>query len=351
MKPYTAANIPSMKAISALKKPFTAVSLFSGGGGASVGLRLAGYKILYANEFVPAAAAVYRANMERGTYLDTRDVRKVSVASLLKLAGITKGELDYLDASPPCKLFSAAASVGRSNSTKPHDEVVQYDDYIYQRVDDLFEHFVRLLRGVQPKVFVAENVPGLLAPKSKGYFIMILRSMESAGYTVRAAIVDPSLLGVPQRRRRLVFIGVRNDLKTIPVFPKPYTRPPMRVSEVLPEVGWLYRGDSRFTTSDEPGPTVVAEDHHQAVTGFASCGGWYKDRHGTLLKYSIPQLKRYFGFPQDFILDGVNTPDRKGTLKPLTFGQQWIRLGRTHCPLQVYNISATLREQILEKLR
>jgi site-specific DNA-cytosine methylase len=167
MKQYTALTIPSMKAISKIVKPRTAVSLFSGCGGSSLGLRLAGFRVLYANEFIPTAAAIYRANMEKHTYLDSRDIRDIKPAEILKIIGMKRGELDYLDGSPPCKLFSASA---RLRSTMASDAVVKYSDNISQRVDDLFDNFCRILSGLQPKVFVAENVTGLTQGKSLGVF-------------------------------------------------------------------------------------------------------------------------------------------------------------------------------------
>ena len=85
----------------------------------------------------------------------------------------------------------------------------------------LFFEYARILEGLQPRAFVAENVAGLVRGKAKGYFKLILKRLKDCGYNVRAAVLDASWLGVPQSRRRLIFIGFRDDLGIAPQFPKP----------------------------------------------------------------------------------------------------------------------------------
>jgi DNA (cytosine-5)-methyltransferase 1 len=81
-----------------------------------------------------------------------------------------------------------------------------------QRTDDLFFEYVRLLRGIMPKTFVAENVSGLVKGTAKGYFLMILKELKDSGYRVTCRVLDAQWLGVPQQRQRTIFVGVRNDL-------------------------------------------------------------------------------------------------------------------------------------------
>ena len=83
------------------------VSTFSGCGGSCLGFKMAGYRVLWASEFIPAAAEVYRAN-HAGTILDTRDIRKIQPADILAATGLKVGELDVLEGSPPCASFSTA---------------------------------------------------------------------------------------------------------------------------------------------------------------------------------------------------------------------------------------------------
>lgn len=210
---------------------FTVASFFAGAGGSSTGYRMEGFKVLYANEFVPVAQESYKANAAPYTVVDGRDVRKVTAAHVLKACGLKVGELDVMDGSPPCQAFSTA---GRREKGWGKDR--HYEHGASQKNEDLFFEFVRLRDGIRPKVFVAENVSGLVKGKAKGYFIEILAGLM-VGYRTVAYLLDAQWLGVPQARQRIVFIGVRDDLGIDPptIQPLPYN---YSVREALP---WLDR--------------------------------------------------------------------------------------------------------------
>src|SRR5258706_16086153 len=103
-------KVPSMDEIKSIPwNGLTVVSLFCGAGGSSLGYRMAGYRVMWANEFVPAAQDSYRANMSKWTTLDGRDIRLVHPDEIIKdlvAKGLT--DLDVLDGSPPCQAFSTA---------------------------------------------------------------------------------------------------------------------------------------------------------------------------------------------------------------------------------------------------
>jgi len=225
------------------------VSFFSGCGGSCLGFKMAGYRVLWASEFIPAAADTYRAN-HPNTILDTRDIRKVQPKDILKATGLKVGELDCMEGSPPCASFSTAGK-----REKHWGKAKKYSDTV-QRVDDLFFEYIRLLDGLKPKVFVAENVSGLVKGVAKGYFLEILAKLKACGYRVGCKVLDAQWLGVPQARQRTIFIGVREDLGKQPVFPKPL---PYRYSlrEALP---WIVRGKygPAWKSADAPSPTVSA---------------------------------------------------------------------------------------------
>ncbi len=111
-----------------------------------------------------------------------------------------------LDGSPPCASFSTAGK-----REEGWGKVKLYSD-ARQRTDDLFFEYARILKGLQPKVFVAENVAGLVRGTAKGYFKLILAELKDCGYRVEARLLDARWLGVPQMRERVIFVGVRNDL-------------------------------------------------------------------------------------------------------------------------------------------
>jgi len=114
-----------------------------------------------------------------------------------------------------CASFSTAGKRARD-----WGKIKDYSD-TRQRTDDLFFEYARLLEGLKPRVFVAENVSGLVKGVAKGYFLEILAKLKGCGYRVSCKVLDAQWLGVPQARQRTIFIGVREDLGKEPVFPKP----------------------------------------------------------------------------------------------------------------------------------
>ena len=327
----------------------TCVSTFSGAGGSSTGYEAAGFTVLWANEFVPAAAQTYAAN-HPNAILDTRDIRTVTAADVLDATGLDVGELDLLDGSPPC----AAFSTGGKRSEK-WGQVNKYSDTA-QRVDDLFFEYVRLLRGIQPKTFIAENVPGLTMGPAVGYFNAIMAALSGCGYQVKAQVLDASRLGVPQARRRVIFAGVRDDLGCQPVYPRQGPMTPLgvvlgphaRISIYRPR-GWVHY------TANRPCPTiqstglngrayaqtcltgVIALDLDPeigcplAVTSKDVNSIW-PGRYRRLP--SIVEVKALCGFPSDYILTG-------------SYGQRWERLGRAVPPPVAAAVAASLRDGVL----
>jgi len=186
---------------------FKVVSLFAGCGGSSTGYVMAGGKVLLAVEWDDNAVATYKAN-----YPDTPvyhgDIGKLSIEEILKTTGLKPGELDILDGSPPCQGFSTAGK----------------RDFCDTR-NQLFKEYVRILQGLHPKVFVMENVSGMVKGKMKLIFAEILRELKGSGYQVKARLMNAMYYGVPQSRQRMIFVGVRNDLGIEPSHPNPQTRP------------------------------------------------------------------------------------------------------------------------------
>ena len=332
-------EIPLMRDIQNYKhNGYHVVSTFSGAGGSCLGYRMAGYKVLWANEFVKAAQDVYKLNHDIST-LDTRDIREVTGHDILKATGMGVGQIDILDGSPPCAAFSTSGT-----RDKGWGDVKQYSDKS-QRVDDLFFEYVRLLKVLQPKVFIAENVKGLVSGKAKGYFKMILSALKDADYNVKAKVLDAQWLGVPQRRQRLIFIGVRNDIGLDPVFPepKPYR---YNTGEILPHIKKVKHGGAPNNwknamlhvhptiTQTIPSPTgylsggvyVQADDSDNGMFGV------FGERILT-----IEELKKLFSFPDDFKLIGE-------------FEKQWERLGRSVPPFMMREISKSVQEHILDKI-
>lgn len=223
--------LPSMDDVRALTgtRGLTAVSSFSGCGGSSLGLRMAGWAVPYAIEFVPAAADSYNANS--AFPVDRRDVRDVNPREILDQLDIRPLELDLFEGSPPCASFSSAGQ-----REKGWGEEKKYSD-TSQRTDDLFFEWVRLLRGLMPRAFLAENVPGLIAGNAVSeYAHVITGQLSEAGYRVIAKVLNAANYGVPQERTRLIFLGIRKDLGVQPSFPEPYVTEPQTLRAALHRV-------------------------------------------------------------------------------------------------------------------
>lgn len=324
---------------------YTVATTFAGGGGSSTGYEMAGYSVIWANEFVEAARATYRAN-HPNTHLDPRDIRDVQAADILKACNIKAGELDLFDGSPPCNSFSTAGKLAKNWGEK-------HTYYGKQQVcDDLFFEYSRLLKDLQPRVFIAENVSGLVKGVSKGYFLRILAELKACGYNVEARVLDASRLGVPQSRQRVIFVGVRNDLGLPPVFPKPlpyvYTLADAIQSIEAPVEPRAWLTGKTLEAWQE---TKIGKAHHKHFS-YVRCA-WNKPcptitdkaaagigvHHPTQPRtFSLAEVKRLGGFPDDYRLMG-------------SFREAYGRVGLCVPPVMMMHIAAAVRDGILDKLK
>jgi DNA (cytosine-5)-methyltransferase 1 len=383
-------RVPTMAEVRAI--PYngaSVVSTFSGGGGSSLGYRMAGFRVRLAVEFVEAARDTYHANFP-DTPIDERDIRAIKAGEVLEQLGMKPGELDVFDGSPPCSDFST-----NGKRSEGWGKVKKYSD-TSQRVDDLFLEYIRLLRGLRPKVFVAENVSGLVKGVAKGRFIEFMQAMKASGYVVQAQLLDAQWLGVPQARKRIIFMGVRNDLGLAPAYPRPlsyrYT-----VKDALPWINRAVHDTSGNRSAGDfthrPCPTITAgvdslNSRHYQVEGplpppvepeadisrFAIGAEWdrlaigrYSKKYRSLVRvspdrpvptvctigassrhpsaasvahpyerrrFSIGELRRLCSFPDDFVLTG-------------SYGQQWERCARSVPPLMMRAVAEAIQARIL----
>jgi len=172
----------------------TAIDLFAGAGGLSVGLESAGFKVVAAVEWDATAAKSYQLN-HPATSLYVSDIRAITGGHLLATTGLRQGDLDLLTGCPPCQGFSTLCtrrrSVGRGDDER----------------DDLIVEVLRLARSLRPRALILENVPGLTRDQR---FAAFRRGLARAGYDTDFALVNAADFGVPQRRHRLVLIAFRD---------------------------------------------------------------------------------------------------------------------------------------------
>jgi DNA (cytosine-5)-methyltransferase 1 len=390
-------QIPTMAEVRAVPwNGYTVASTFSGCGGSCTGYRMAGFRVVWANEFVPIAQESYKANADPHCHLDGRDIKLVTAADIFKATGLKEGELDLFDGSPPRQAFSTAGQREKGWGKGKH-----YEHGAVQCNETLFDQYIRLLRGLKPRVFVAENVSGLIKGKAKGFFLDILRDLKASGYRVRCQVLDAQWLGVPQTRQRTIFIGVRDDLGIEAAFPVPLQYR-YSVRDALPEIGVIQcpghgyfpgaenSGDkpsqsittlaSKFTVQSgarpktfkdadapAPAPAIVAgrtcairtEPRFVHSTGFNAgkhhsmdnlapvimadgIGGGNTSQtqiktHDGQRKLTIAEVKRLCAFPDDFVLCG-------------SYAQQWERLGNSVPPLMMRAIATVVRDEVLGKM-
>ena len=183
-----------------------AFTTFSCGGGADMGLMMAGYKCLGGCEIDKNILKFYNANFNH-KYIYNDDIRDFVVKARNKQLPQELYELDLLHQSPPCSTFSMSGLREKSWGV----EKVFHEGQKKQRLDDLFFEAIELVNQLRPKVATFENVEGLIKGNAKIYFNKIIEDLTKIGYITQAFIIDGSTLGLPQRRRRLFFIAQRQD--------------------------------------------------------------------------------------------------------------------------------------------
>ncbi len=190
-----------------------AIDLFSGCGGLTEGLKQAGFNVIVGAEIRPEARKAYLAN-HPGVHL-FEDVRGVTRKSIGKNIQLKKGQLDLLAACPPCQGFSTLRT---NNHLKPATDV--RNRLIFQ--------VSRLAKELLPKAILVENVPGLLNDRRITRFKAQLKAL---GYSTNKAVLDEADFGVPQRRKRMIFIAIRGD--TTPEIPKATVSKPVTVRDAI----------------------------------------------------------------------------------------------------------------------
>lgn len=193
------------------KRNVKVFSTFSCGGGSTMGYKLAGCKMVGCLEIDEKIMEIYKENHnpEHSFRMAIQDFNKLDDEKLPK----ELYELDILDGSPPCSVFSMAGKRekkwGQEHYFREGQEV--------QKLDDLFFHFIDTVKRFKPKIAIAENVTGLVKGNAKGYVKEIFTGFKNAGYDVQLFQLNAATMSVPQARRRVFFIARRKDLDLPPI--------------------------------------------------------------------------------------------------------------------------------------
>lgn len=199
---------------------YKSLELFAGAGGLAIGLEQAGFKHIGLVEIDKYAAGTLKSNRPQWNVLN-EDVEMVASRDLEEEFGIKKGELELLSGGAPCQSFSYAGKRLGLEDVR----------------GTMFYHYATFLHKLQPKMFLFENVRGLLTHDKGQTYKTILGIFEDEGYVTKHAVLNAWNYGVAQKRERLITIGIRRDLaeKVTYEFPKPYEYKPV-LKDILQNV-------------------------------------------------------------------------------------------------------------------
>jgi DNA (cytosine-5)-methyltransferase 1 len=272
------------------------VSLFSGCGGSDAGVISAGFEVVMANDVLPYARDVYLENHPETDYrLD--DVAKIK----------TFPEAELLIGCYPCQGFSQGGLRDPS-----------------RRINLLYREFARALRAIQPKAFIVENVSGMARRNFSHLLADQLTLFKEAGYRVREKVLNALDYGVPQERKRIFIVGLREDIGLDYDFPEPthgedkaaYLTIRNAIGD-LPEwpegefydksFHWYYMSRDRRRNWDAPAKTIVANPRHMPLHPISPPlekigeDAWKFTTDGRARRFSYREAARLQGFKRDFV--------------------------------------------------
>ena len=194
-----------------------AVDLFAGAGGFSLGIEQAGFDVAIAVEKDPVHGAVHQFNFPQTKILCT-DIATLAGEEIKKYVN---REIDLVIGGPPCQGFSV---IGKRN---PNDDR-----------NNLVFHFCRLVKELQPRYFIMENVPGLTQKKYAGVLMALQKEFTEAGYqlTEPIQILNAAAYGVPQQRKRLFLLGARKGENMLTYPAQRLTPNPVTVREAIADL-------------------------------------------------------------------------------------------------------------------
>lgn len=210
------------------KKPVL-VSLFAGAGGLDLGFKEAGFDTVWANEYDKTITPTFKKNFPK-VHLDERSIVAISDEEIKAI-----GLIDGVIGGPPCQSWSEAGA--RRG----------IDDHRGQ----LFHDYVRFIKILKPKFFVAENVHGLMHSRNKESFENIKKMFKKEGYIVEAKLLKASNYGVPQDRERVFIVGYNTDFfESGYSFPEPLTEPKVTLKEAIGYLSKVSIGSKKYLNHD-----------------------------------------------------------------------------------------------------
>lgn len=233
----------------------TAIDLFCGAGGLSEGLRQAGFAVLAGNDFNDRAGETYASTHADAKFLPG-PIQSLTPRDFLRASGLARGDLDVLAGGPPCQAYSVY-----NHQRGMHDER-----------SSLFREHLRMVDGLRPKWVVMENVTGIFSAGGGSAVQAITDGFQSLGYSVEYRILKAEEFGVPQERRRVVFMGNRTGEPI--VWPEPTHGPGLKpfvtVAEAIGDLpaignGETYRSDRYLSAPSGAYQTDLRRDSDRVL--------------------------------------------------------------------------------------
>lgn len=230
---------------------YTAIDLFCGAGGLSAGLEMAGFTVLAGNDLFDAAGETFARTHPHAKFIDGR-IQDLTVDRLMKETGLKKGELTVLVGGPPCQAYS----------------VYNHQRSMFDARATLFREYLRIVDGLRPEWIVMENVTGIYSIGGGEAVKAIKAELAALGYVVDEKILKAEDFGVPQERRRVVFIGNRVG---IPISHPPATHGPgalpyVTVRDAISDLPRLKNGED---SGPVPYASEPASDFQRLLRGNA----------------------------------------------------------------------------------
>lgn len=230
----------------------TAVDLFCGAGGLSAGLEMAGFDVLAGNDFFAAAGKTFEATHPKAKFYG-QPIQDLDTDALLSDIGLKRGELTVLVGGPPCQAYSVY-----NHQRGMHDERSQ-----------LFREYLRVVKDLFPEWIIMENVAGIFSISGGEAVHAIETELRALGYNVEYQIMRAEQYGVPQERRRVVFIGNRTGAPVRHPSPShgPGLLPLVTIQDAISDLPTLQNGEDGGV---QPYATEASSEFQRMLRGNAT---------------------------------------------------------------------------------
>jgi DNA (cytosine-5)-methyltransferase 1 len=269
------------------------MSTFACGGGSSMGYKRAGCTIVAANDIDPEMAWHYKRNLSPPLYYlcPIRDLLTKDLPDELY-------SLDILDGSPPCSTFSMAGSREKSWGKDKHFREGQAK----QVLSDLFFDYLDLVERLRPRVAIAENVKGMILGNAKGYTKLVMQRFKEIGYRPQLFLVNAADCGVPQRRERVFFCALRNDIDKPSLTLKPSHR-------------WISVGEATVDLQE-----LTHEEKKESEASDCDLKWWHKTFEGERYEQAVIRAGQK---PKLFNHNKIARNDPSKTLSSVDLNMHW----------------------------